>query len=143
MCRKSASYFGLASEVVGKNLAMGALGGGVLGGLFAAVAMGLFAGADGNTEMTVVMSLTSAVLVSVPAAGLGGLAGALAAAWPVKRIAFLGAGLAGALSGFVALSLIATARGNWVVASLLFAACTAGGFAVTAIVARWRRPKGS
>ena len=126
---------------MGKNLLLGALGGGVLSGLFAAIAMGLFAGMDGNAEMTIVMALSSGVVVAFPGAVLGAVAGALSPTWPRGRIALLGAGLSGGLGAFAAVSLIATARGNWVIGLMLATASVVGGYIVAALVARWRGAK--
>lgn len=126
---------------MGKNLLLGALGGGALSGLLAAIAMGLFAAMDGNAEMTIVMALSSGVVVAFPGAALGAVAGALSPTWPRGKIALLGAALAGGLGTFVALSLIAMAKGNWVIGLMLAAASLVGGYVVAALVARWRGAK--
>ncbi len=121
-----------------KNVLLGAVGGGALAAVLAAVATGLMMASDSHSGE---YAAVAGVLSGPFGAGLGAIAGGLAERRTPRTIGLICGGLGLGVGTFVCLSLVAMVRGNWVMGLLAMAVGAGGGFCVGAAVGRWRRPQ--
>ena len=122
-----------------KNLFLGAVGGAALSAVFGALTMVVLSSLDSGSMMGV-MAISAAVILAPFGAGLGLVAGGLVPKWSVLAVTLLGGALGMGLGLVIAVGLVSTSRGNWVIALLAIGAGLAWGATVAGAIARWRAP---